>query len=46
MTKNLQGINSSVDEAKDQISGLEYKETKTTQLNNKKKGNEDRVRSL
>ena len=31
MHDNLQGINSRVDEAKIQISGLEYKEAKNTQ---------------
>ena len=31
METNLQGINSRVDEAKNQISNLEYKEAKNTQ---------------
>ena len=35
--KNLQGNNSGVDEAKNQINDLEYKEEKTTNQNNKKK---------
>ena len=35
--KNLQGINSTVDEAKNQINDLEHKEAKTTNQNNKKK---------
>ena len=34
---NLQGINSRVDEAKNQISNLEYKEVKSTNQNSKKK---------
>ena len=34
---NLQGNNSRVDEAEDQINDLEYKEEKTTNQNNKKK---------
>ena len=32
MKNNLQGINSRVDETKNQISDLEYKEAKSTQL--------------
>ena len=34
---NLQGNNSRVDEAEDQINNLEHKEAKTTSLNKKKK---------
>ena len=34
---NLQGNNSRVDEAKNQINDLEHKEAKTTNQNNKKK---------
>ena len=34
---NLQGNNSGVDEARNQINDLEYKEAKTTNQNNKKK---------
>ena len=34
---NLQGINSRVDEAKNQINDLEHKEAKTTNQNSKKK---------
>ena len=34
---NLQGNNSRVDEARNQINDLEYKEAKTTNQNNKKK---------
>ena len=34
---NLQGINSRVDEAKNQISDLEYKEEKNTQPEQQKK---------
>ena len=37
MKKNLQGFNSRVHEAKNQISDLEYKEAKTTNQNSKKK---------
>ena len=37
MNNNLQGINSRVDEAKNQISNLEYKEAKNTQQNSKQK---------
>ena len=36
---NLQGINSRVDEANNQINDLEHKEAKTTNQNNKKKKN-------
>ena len=35
--KNLQGIDSGVDEAKDQINDLEYKEAKASNQNSKKK---------
>ena len=35
--KNLQGINSGVDEAKNQINDLEHKEAKKTSNQNKKK---------
>ena len=35
--KNLQGINSGVDEAKNQINYLEHKEEKTFDQNSKKK---------
>ena len=49
MKNNLQGINSTVDEAKNQISNLEYKEAKNTQSEEKKESsphsNEDSVRS-
>ena len=34
---NLQGKNSRMDEAEDQIKNLEHKEVKTTNQNNKKK---------
>ena len=34
---NLQGINSGVDEAEDQINDLEYKEAKASNQNSKKK---------
>ena len=37
METNLQGINSRVDEAKNQISNLEYKEAENTQQNSKQK---------
>ena len=37
MKNNLQGINSRVDEAKNQISNLEYKEAKKNQTNEEKK---------
>ena len=37
MKKNLQGINSGVDEAKNQINDLEHKEEKSFKQNNKKK---------
>ena len=47
---NLQGINGRMDEAKNQINDLEYKEAKTTNQNNKKQKdynkNEDSVSSL
>ena len=47
---NLHGINSRVDEAKTKISDLEYKEAKSTQLEEQKEEriqkNEDSVRSL
>ena len=50
MKNNLWEINSREDEAKNQISNLEYKEAKTPKQNNKKKKriwkNEDNVRSL
>ena len=36
MKKNLQGINSRVDEVKNQISNLEYKESKITQTEQQK----------
>ena len=36
METNLQGINSRVDEAKNQISNLEYKEAKDTQSDQQK----------
>ena len=36
MNNNLQGINSRVDEAKNQISNLEYKEAKDTQSDQQK----------
>ena len=39
MKNNLQGINSRVDEANNQINDLEHKEAKTTNQNNKKKKN-------
>ena len=48
--KNLQGMNSRMDEAKNQINDLELKQAKTTDKNNKKKKiiqkNEDSVSSL
>ena len=48
--KNLQGNNSRVDEAENQINDLEHKEAKTTNQNNKKKKEskkiEDSVSSL
>ena len=37
MKNNLQGINSTVDEAKNQISGLEYKKAKITQSEQQKR---------
>ena len=37
MKNNLQGINSRVDEANNQISNLEYQEAKTPNQNNDKK---------
>ena len=37
MKNNLWGINNRVDEAKNQISDLEYKEAKATQSEQKKK---------
>ena len=47
---NLQGINSRVDKADNQISDLEYEEAKTTNHNSKRKKriqkNEDNVRNL
>ena len=50
MKNNLQGINSGVDEAQDQISDLEYKETKSTQSEQQKEKmifeNGDSIRSL
>ena len=36
MKNNLQGINSTVDEAENQISNLEYKEAKNTQSEQQK----------
>ena len=41
---NLQGINSRVDEAKNQISNLEYKEAKTTNQKRKKKKGPKKMR--
>ena len=50
MKNNLQGINSRVDEAKNQISNLEYKKAKNTQQEEQEEKkiqrNEDSVRSL
>ena len=49
MKNNLQGINSRVDEAKNQISDLEYKEPKNNQSEREEKRiqkNDDSVRSL
>ena len=51
MKNNLQGINSRVDEAKNEISNLEYKEVKNTpseQHKKKKKNpkNQDSVKTL
>ena len=36
---NIQGLNSRVDDAENQISNLEYKEVKTPNQNSKKKKN-------
>ena len=44
MKKNLQRINSRVDEAKNQINDLEHKEAKTTNQNIKKKNNPKKMR--
>ena len=47
--KNLQGINSTVDEAKNQINDLEHKEAKTNQSEQEEKrihNNKDSVSSL
>ena len=43
---NLQGNNSGVDEARNQINDLEYKEAKTTNQNNKKKKSKKKKRIL
>ena len=39
MKNNLQGINSRVDQVKNQISDVEYKEAKISNQNNNKKNN-------
>ena len=41
---NLQGNNSGVDEARNQINDLEYKEAKTTNQNNKKNRESKKMR--
>ena len=41
---NLQGINSRIDEAKNWISSLEYKEAKTTNQNRKKEKESKKLR--
>ena len=41
---NLLGINSRMDEAKNQINDLEHKEAKTTIQNNKKKKNQKKIK--
>ena len=41
---NLQGNNSRVDEARNQINDLEYKEAKTTNQNNKKNRESKKMR--
>ena len=43
---NVQGINSRVDEAENQISDLEHKGTKTTIQNSKKKKESKKMRNV
>ena len=44
--KNLQGINSRVDEMENQISDLEYKETKVLTQQSKKKKNSPQMKTV